>query len=594
MWSDKETLNDCLGYSSYVDVLADVCIRQELSPLTLGIFGAWGSGKTSLMAMLKNRLDGRESSSCQTLWFNAWKQEGRDEAQSALIHAILGKLTEGRTLAQEATDVLKRLINGASVLKLGKFITKSAVTLTPDLTGFLECFKDQSAEIAKTMHQFDRDFETLLEKVDISHIVVFIDDLDRCPSTKVIETFETIKLFLNTPRCTFVIGADVQRIRQAIGEVYGVTDDQRTKDYLEKIIQLPFNIPIQNPQDIACYIGMLIIGRHLSSNEGWTDFTKSRPTLYQSGRELREILGRWMTDNACHIDADRSAIEAELDGILPYVSILGDGLRGNPRQIKRFLNILALRRQLADANSLVTEDALLVKMTVLEYVWDGFFSALVETVDPASGSSPLLEELLSDEAAPDDDQSKLVAGFATKTRLLTFLRNLPALSADSDLRPYLFLAQTSISRGSEVRLLPPEEKAQSFAKSISSPDRVMSKAAALRSASEESDTVESVIRHLLTLLGNSKDNRVRTHILTGLDIICAKNHQFYGDVVKGLEKFDPGNNEAVGIAGNTLVTNAENRGIEVSSTLMEKFAKAAGVLSVLSGSKSGHHKGRRG
>lgn len=586
MWSDKETLYDCLGYSSYVDVLAQVCIQRELSPLTLGIFGAWGSGKTSLMKMLECQLDQMaDANKTRTLWFNAWKYEGRDEAQSALIHAILGKLTEGRTLGKDAKDVLDRLVKGASVLKLAKFITKTAITLTPDLAGFLDCFKEQSKEVAETMQQFERDFGELLSKVDIGHIVVFIDDLDRCPSSKVIETFETIKLFLNTPQCTFVIGADPQRIEQAVGDVYGVSDPRRTKDYLEKIVQLPFSIPVQNPQDIACYVGMLIIGRHLQSNDGWNAFIEQRPQLYQAGGRLIETLAEWVKGNGTHLAVNPDVIEIELDGILPYVGILGDGLRGNPRQIKRFLNILALRRRLADANKLETNEALLVKMTVLEYVWDDFFNALVDTVDPATGRSPLIEELVKEDVVSEEDKSELVAGFAEKTRLVTFLKNDPSLSGNSDLRPYLFLAQTSISRGKEVRLLPPDEKALSLAKSIAGADRVMSKAAALRAAAEEGGTVESVIRHLVNMLASSKDNRARTHILTGMDTICTRHHRFYGDVAKGLEQCDPGGNTAVGIAGNTLLANAENCGITVSPDLKDRFARAAGELSALSGGK---------
>lgn len=586
MWSDKETLYDCLGYSSYVDVLANVCIQRELAPLTLGIFGAWGSGKTSLMAMLKYRLDQRtDTNKTRTLWFNAWKYEGRDEAQSALIHAILGKLTEGRTLADDAKDVLGRLVKGASVLKLAKFITKTAVTLTPDLTGFLDCFKEQSKEVAETMEQFDSDFEELLRKIEVSHVIVFIDDLDRCPSTKVIETFETIKLFLNVPKCTFVIGADAQRIEQAVGEVYGVSDARRTKDYLEKIVQLPFNIPVQNPQDIACYVGMLVVGRHLQSNDGWNAFIEQRSMMYQTSAGLGNTLIEWAKANGTYFDTASAVIEKELGEIIPYVSILGDGLRGNPRQIKRFLNILALRRQLASANALEVADALLVKMTVLEYVWEDFFNALVETVDPATGHSPLVQELVNEEPVAAEEKSELVEGFAEKTHLVTFLKNDPALTANTDLRPYLFLAQTSISRGKEIRLLPPDEKALSLAKSIASADRVMSKAAALRAAAEEGGTVESVLRHLVNMLTSSRDNRARTHIITGLDAICARHQRFYGDIVKGLEQCDPESNAAVGVAGNTLLANAENAGIGVSPDLKDRFSKAAGVLSVLSSGK---------
>lgn len=594
MWSDKETLYDCLGYSSYVDVLADICIQQDLAPLTLGIFGAWGSGKTSLMSMLKNHLDQKTDNKIRTLWFNAWKYEGRDEAQSALIHAILSKLTDGRSLGGDAKVVFDRLVKGASVLKLAKFITKTAVTLTPDLTGFLECFQDQSKEVAETIEQFERDFEALLQKVDVSHIVVLIDDLDRCASNKVIETFETIKLFLNTPRCTFVIGADPQRIEQAVSEVYGVSDSRRTKDYLEKIVQLPFNIPIQNPQDIACYVGMLIVGRYIHSNDGWNTFISQRPAIYQACTKLNETLLEWVKNNGAHLGENSTEIEKELGGILPYVAILGDGLRGNPRQIKRFLNILSLRRKLSEVNGLEINDAYLIKMTVLEYVWEDFFNALVETVDPATGQSPLLEELMAVGATTTKEKSEIVEGFAEKQHLITYLKNDPQISGDTDLRPYLFLAQTSINRGKQAQLLPPDEKALTFAQSIAGKDRVMSKAAALRAAAQEGGTAESIVRHLMAKLPECSDNQTRIHIITGLDTICSKHKRLYVDAVKGIEHMAPGGDGAVavGIAGGNLLANAEKAGAAISSIAKERFAKAAGLLSVLTSGKNSRNQKR--
>jgi hypothetical protein len=587
MWSDREAERDCLGFTSYVNVLADICTHGDLAPLTLGIFGPWGSGKTSLMRMLKRRIE-RDAAErkAKTLWFNAWRYEGRDEAQSALIHAILAKLGEDKTLLQDAHEYFDRLKKGASVLKLAKHIGKTVMTMTPNIGEFIDCFREESEKVAETMESFEGDFEALLERAGVEHVIVFIDDLDRCSSEKVIETFETIKLFLNTPACTFVIGADAAKIEQAVGDVYRVADGQRQKDFLEKIVQVPFTIPEQDLKDIACYVGMLVIGRHLRGEGGWEELERARPAFLTAEGRVEDAFLRWPLENGILFDGRAGEVIDELKGVLPYTESLARGLRGNPRQIKRFLNILALRRRLAQEDRLEVRPEVLVKLCVLEYVWGDFFNAVVETVDPSTGYSDLIGEMMRvalEEGAASE--SKLVKDWLEQPGLVGYLTFEPRLGGEIDLRPYLFLAQTSLSRTRPAALLPVDEEARSVARGIESDDPLVTKTAARRAAAKEPAVASSVVRILLGDLPTAKDSGMRTSMINGLDAICRSHKDQYGACVKALAQIDPSGDEAVAVALGAFLTNAERAGFEVPEDLKKKVVESSPIAAALAPTK---------
>lgn len=583
MWSDRETADDCLGFTRYVSVLAETCVEQDLAPLTLGVFGSWGCGKTSLMQMLRTEIERHtDRKAVKTLWFNAWRYEGREEAQSALIHAILAKLEEDKTIGQEAKNLIKKLARGASVLKLTQVIAKSVVTMTPDFEGFIGALGSESKEVAETMERFESDFETLLGQINVARVVVFIDDLDRCQSEKVIETFETIKLFLNIPECTFVIGADAAKIDQAIADTYRVGDQDResfANDYLEKIVQIPFRIPEQQPHDILRYVGMLVLKRFVNP-EGWNQLLGDRDRLIGDGQPADEAFNAWVMKHEQALrDKKSQPVLAELQGILPHVDILASGLRGNPRQIKRFLNVLSLRQRLARSNGLKVSEPLLVKLVVLEYAWKKFFGSVVLGFDSNTGASPLITRLLAAarKGLAEDPESASITAALQEPGLVSFLNTKPSLE-DVDLTPYLFLAQTALGTTRIAALAPPDEAARDLVGRIMTGDQQVAESAGRQAARRDAAIVQSVVKMVLPRLIASQDARVQTHALGALDHICSHHKPHYADVVSALERVNFAKGGSAAMVAQTVIDNAQRVNVPVPAAAVRRVADAAPKL----------------
>ena len=131
MWSDNETITDLVGFRVHADLIREVVTDSKLLPVTIGVFGDWGSGKTSIMQMLRRDLDVDEESNGEraaelegvaVLYFNGWLFEGYDDAKSALLTSILAQVAEhqrfGLKVRDKAVALLKR-VNWMRVAKLG-------------------------------------------------------------------------------------------------------------------------------------------------------------------------------------------------------------------------------------------------------------------------------------------------------------------------------------------------------------------------------------------------------------------------------------------------------------------------------------------
>lgn len=527
MWSDNESDIDLLGFSMHTNLLARVVTDTRMLPVAVGVFGDWGGGKSSILRQLQRDLNAQGDVACLT--FNGWVFEGYDDAKAALISAILVQLGEhqriGPKIRGKVASLLKRVdymrfaralgrLSGPALAGTATGIAASfdahhgtsiaptiasaaagivgsagsdASSLADDVSGAI----DWQGLIAKApgpagpldIRTFRDEFAHLIEETDLRALVVVVDDLDRCSPERLIENLEAIKLFLAVPRTAFVIAADERIVRHAIRERYVArqTPDDGTaadepydlvRDYLEKLIQVPYHLPRLSPSEVETYITLLYCQLHLGNDAGFA------AVLGACGKaraaNLYRIFGLGDVEAALGPGNVPSELERALQWTSGIAPALTEGLKGNPRQVKRFLNALLLRRQLAEVAGLSLRDEVLVKLMLLEYLDPRLFDELYGWQAAAQGHPPELATLeaqargeslsagAGDTAGKherrDEGAAGLPAGASSRwltSPLHTWLAMDPPL-ADVDLRDYFWVARDRLhGSAAQLAMVPP-------------------------------------------------------------------------------------------------------------------------------------------
>lgn len=241
LWSD-----DKLGRKKTAERLVNM-VAGQIGPLTIGLNGAWGEGKTFFLKRFQKTY---ESKGGCAVYFNAWQDDFLDDPLLSLL-AQLKKAVGGlpqETLASSVKQAVLPVLKQAGVALFKSFVKNTAkididAISAKELETKAEKLLDGYETASSSKDQLVAALKTLAKEVsDCSHmpLVVIVDELDRCRPTFAIETLERIKHLFAVAHIVFVLGIDREQLASSIRSVYGDIDAQ---GYLQRFIDLEFVLP---------------------------------------------------------------------------------------------------------------------------------------------------------------------------------------------------------------------------------------------------------------------------------------------------------------------------------------------------------------
>ena len=323
---------DRLGINDYAQAL-QTFIENTDTPMTVGIQGEWGSGKTSLMNKIWKELEGIEKNTrYESIWINTWEHSLLKSPEEALI-SIVNEISQKISLLNPKNDKAKKII--ATGKKVFSGVLKVAAGVTMGVAGKEVADDLLYGQADNSIKQLRADLEDFINSTiddtstseikNISKIVFYIDDLDRIEPKDAVKILELLKNIFSLKHCVFILAIDYQVIIKGLKDKFGEKTEENEREFrsfFDKIIQLPFTMPI------------------------------SKYSVSEYVLSLLEEIG--------FIDDKDQLPEERIEDILRFT------IGGNPRSLKRLINSLSLInilnqvRDKKNEKEIIKDDSLLI------------------------------------------------------------------------------------------------------------------------------------------------------------------------------------------------------------------------------------------
>lgn len=232
----------------------------ETDPLTIGIYGKWGTGKTSFLNLIENEIElfkkDKPDHYLIKFRFNPWIYGDSEEMLFDFLQILKRKVVyKDKNKEGKVTKLIDKY---GAYLKSMKLSVRGGISKTFNAGVIVDPYEIVN-KINKDLKGENKTLEELKNEINVGFknskkkIIIFIDDIDRLDKDEVYSLFKIIKTTINFSNIIYIIAMDFEHISNAIYSRYG--DDRKAgKDFIEKIINIPLELPLVEGSDLLLFI----------------------------------------------------------------------------------------------------------------------------------------------------------------------------------------------------------------------------------------------------------------------------------------------------------------------------------------------------
>ncbi len=248
----KHTQEDLFGIQVYQDALIEY-VQLTDTPITIALQGEWGSGKTSLMNLLKYNLCDMDGAPYYPVWINTWQyslMKTPDQAIMSILEGIINQLGAINPDKQK-WNASRKKIGGIfrKMATIGTRIAAGAVGVDGGLVDELIGSEENTQSDIVLLKEEIADIidQALAEDPSKKGFTFYIDDLDRIDPPVAVEILELLKNIFDLERCVFILAIDYDVVIKGLKPKFGELTERNEREFrsfFDKIIQLPFSMPV--------------------------------------------------------------------------------------------------------------------------------------------------------------------------------------------------------------------------------------------------------------------------------------------------------------------------------------------------------------